>query len=151
SAAVSPAALAVDPSSGNVYLADAGVVREINTTTGKISTVAGSYNNGSVVFGYSGDLGPATSAELQSYLPGLAVDSQHNIYIADYDNQRVRKVTASTGDIATIAGTGTAGYSGDGNPATTAKLQYPAGLALDKNGNLYIADSGNCRVRMVTT
>jgi len=151
SASVSPAALAVDPSSGIVYLGDTGVVRAVNIATGKISTVAGSYNNGSVVFGYSGDGGLAVDAELQSYLPGLAVDAQHNIYIADWYNQRVRKITAATGDIATIAGTGTAGYSGDGNAATSAKLQYPGGLAVDKNGNLYIADSGNCRVRMVTT
>jgi uncharacterized repeat protein (TIGR01451 family) len=150
SASVSPAALAVDPSSGIVYLADTGVVRAVNIATGTISTVAGSYNNGSVVFGYSGDGGQATSAELQSYLPGLAVDAQHNIYIADYDNQRIRKVTVTTGIITTIAGTGTAGYSGDGHAATAAQLQYPSGLAIDKNGNLYIADSGNCRVRMVS-
>jgi uncharacterized repeat protein (TIGR01451 family) len=151
SASVSPAALAVDPSSGIVYLADTGVVRAVNIASSTISTVAGSYNNaGGVNFGYSGDGGLAVNAELESYLPGLAVDSQHNIYIADYDNQRVRKVTASTGDIATIAGTGTAGYSGDGHAATAAQLQYPSGLAIDKNGNLYIADSGNCRVRMVS-
>jgi sugar lactone lactonase YvrE len=129
SASVTTATLAVD-SLGNVYLADTGVVRKVDTT-GTISTVAGT--------GVVGD-----------YLPGLAVDSQQNIYIADWTNQVVRKVTAATGDISTFAGTGSAGYSGDGNAATSAMLQYPAGLALDKNGNLYIADNGNCVVRMVS-
>jgi uncharacterized repeat protein (TIGR01451 family) len=145
SASVTTATLAVD-SLGNVYLADAGVVRKVDIATLNISTVAGTG-----VFGYSGDNGLAVNAELQGYLPGLAVDSQQNIYIADWNNQRVRKVTAATGDISTIAGTGTAGYSGDGGAAINAMLQHPAGLALDKNGNLYIADNGNCRVRMVAT
>ena len=141
-AAVTPATLAVD-SAGNVYLADNAVIRKIDTT-GKISTVAGTGTAG-----YSGDNGSALSAELGSYLPGLAVDSQQNIYISDWSSQRVRKVTKSTGFISTVAGTGVAGYSGEGT-ATAEELNYPAGLAIDKNGNLYIADNANCRVRMVT-
>jgi uncharacterized repeat protein (TIGR01451 family) len=153
SASIIPTALAVDPllgALGTVYLADTGVVRAVDIATGKISTVAGSYNNaGFVNLGFSGDGGQATSAELESYLPGLAVDAQHNIYIADWDNQRVRKVTVPGGIITTIAGTGTAGYSDEGT-ATSEELKFPAGLAIDKNGNLYIADSGNCRVRMVS-
>ena len=148
SASVTTFTLTVD-SLGNVYLADACVVRKIDTT-GKISTVAGSYNvAGGVICGNSGDNGLAVNAEFEGYLAGIAVDSQQNIYIADTDNQRVRKVTKSTGIITTIAGNGTGGYNGDGISATTAELQSPAGLAFDKSGNLYIADNVNCRVRMV--
>src|SRR5208283_6172706 len=71
-------------------------------------------------------------------------------YIADRGNVRVRKVTASTGIIGTVAGDGSSGYNGDGGPATSADLYFPAGVALDSTGNLYIADSGNQRVREVT-
>ena len=145
SASVTPHTLAVD-SSNNVYLADNAVIRKI--AGGTISTVAGTG-----VAGYSGDNGSALSAELGGYLPGLAVDnnSPPNIYIADWSNQRVRKVTTSTGVISTIAGTGTAGYTGEGT-ATAVELNFPAGLVFDATtGNLYIADNGNCRVRMVTS
>jgi trimeric autotransporter adhesin len=111
---------------------------------GTVITIAG---NG--VSGFSGDGGSATSAQLS--LPfGIDVDAAGNIYISDTFNHRVRKVSLD-GSITTIAGTGTAGFSGDGGPATTAKLDYPFGVAVDGAGNLYIADSYNYRIRRVST
>ncbi|HEX3743450.1 MAG TPA: hypothetical protein VHW09_05960 [Bryobacteraceae bacterium] len=143
SANVTPFVVATD-SQSNVYLADAAIVREIDST-GTISRIAG---NGT--FGNSPDGGLAVNALLGSYLPGLAVDSHQNVYISDWNNQKVRKLTASTGVISTVAGNGTKGYTGDGNLATSAELQFPAGLAVDANGNLFIADNGNCVIRMVS-
>jgi sugar lactone lactonase YvrE len=140
----SPYGVAVD-SNGNIYFADAANnrIRKVTATTGVISTVAG---NGT--YGYSGDGGTATSAQL--YLPtGVVVDTADNIYIADYGNNRVRMVTASTGIISTVAGNGTAGFSGDNSSATSAALYHPAGVALDASGNLYIADAYNNRVRVI--
>ncbi len=111
-----------------------------------ISTVAG---NGSLV--YSGDSAAATNASFY-YPMGVAVDATGNIYIADALNSVVRKV-GTDGNITTVAGTGMAGFGGDGGPATadSAKLNSPAGLAVDIAGNLYIADAGNGRIRMITT
>jgi sugar lactone lactonase YvrE len=108
-----------------------------------ISTVAG---NG--ITGFSGDGGPATSAALSTPF-GLAVDAAGNLYIADFVNQRIRKVSTN-GTIATIVGTGVAGFSGDGGPATAAQINRPSNVSLDAAGNLYIADSGNNRIRKVT-
>ncbi len=88
--------------------------------------------------GFSGDNGPATSAEL-NVPAGVAVDSAGNLYIADYGNNRIRKV--SNGVITTVAGNGTAGFSGDNGPATSAELNMPGGVAVDSAGNLYIADT----------
>ena len=111
---------------------------------GVITTVAG---NGTA--GYSGDSGAATGAELnQPY--GIAMDVVGNLYIADYYNNRIRKVDAATGAITTVAGNGNQGYSGDGGPATGAELYYPDGVAVDAAGNLYIADAYNQRIRKVT-
>lgn len=139
SVGVTPTAVAAD-SAGNVYLADIAQVRKV-TPSGLIYTVAGTG-----VGGYNQDNIPATTALLSSYLTGLAVDSSGNLYIADYNNNRVRQVTPG-GTISTIAGTGTAGFNGD-QLGTSAELNYPTGLAVDAAGkNLYIADSGNCRVR----
>jgi hypothetical protein len=139
-----PMGLALDAAS-NVYFADWGnaVIREVTASTGNISTVAGSGSNG-----FSGDGGPATAAKL--YYPyGVAVDTAGNIYIADDVNNRIRKVTASTGNISTVAGNGAGGYSGDGGAAASAALQYPYGVALDTANNIYIADEGNNRIRAV--
>jgi len=135
---------AVD-SSDDLFIADSGdnVVREINHSTGAVSTIAG---NGSA--GYSGDGGPATAAEL-SGPDDLALDGSGDLYIADSNNNVVREVNLKTGIITTVAGTGTAGYSGDGGPATTAFLSEPDGIALDGSGNLFIADTKNNAVREV--
>ncbi|MFT4111200.1 choice-of-anchor D domain-containing protein [Silvibacterium sp.] len=141
----SPAGIAVD-SSGNIYIADAAnnVVREIAASTGIISTIAGTGSAGS-----SGDGGLATSAKL-NYPLGVALDSAGNLYIADGGNNKVREVAASTGIITTVAGTGTAGYSGDGGAATSAELYQPSDVKVDAGSNLYICDSYNNRLRVVS-
>lgn len=92
--------------------------------------------------------GAATSAQLGTPR-GVTIDSNGNVYIADYTNNRVRKVDKSTGTISTIAGTGVAGYSGDGGPATSAQLNIPSAVLVDSLGNVYIADRGNHRIRKV--
>ena len=98
--------------------------------------------------GYSGDGGPATSAELNGP-EVVALDSAGNLYIAEYYNNRIRKVAAATGIITTVAGNGTQNYSGDGGAATSAALWSPTGVAVDSANNLYIADFGNHRIRKV--
>ena len=130
---------------GNVYIADQlnNRIRKVNSL-GIISTVAG---NGTA--GFSGDGGPATAAELNNPY-GVTVDNSGNLYITDKLNQRIRKVNTS-GIITTIAGNGTAGYAGDGGPATAAEFLNPSGLTFDNAGNLYIADRSNNRVRKIAT
>ncbi|MCA1683612.1 MAG: DUF11 domain-containing protein, partial [Actinobacteria bacterium] len=130
---------------GNIYIADIGtpVIRMVDTD-GIIHTVAGTG-----VFGYSGDGGPATEAQI-GYAQALWVDAAGNIYIADTSNNVIRMVDTE-GIITTVAGTGVAGYSGDGGPATEAQLNFPTGVAVDAAGNIYIADDGNNRLRMVDT
>ncbi|HXM43331.1 MAG TPA: hypothetical protein VN924_18990 [Bryobacteraceae bacterium] len=108
-----------------------------------ISTVAG---DGTV--GFSGDGGPATSAALSTPF-GVAVDGAGNIYIADFNNVRIRKVTPA-GIITTVAGTGVAGFGGDGGPAVNAMLNRPSKVSVDAAGNFYVVDSGNSRIRKVT-
>ena len=138
-----PFGVAVD-SADNVYIADWGNhrIRKVNGG-GIVTTIAG---NGS--FGNSGDGGPATSAQLSGPID-VAVDGAGNVYIADFTNDRVRKVTPA-GTITAFAGTGTAGFSGDGGPATSAQLNSPTGLEVDDAGNVYVADIGNNRVRRIT-
>jgi sugar lactone lactonase YvrE len=138
-----PIALAVD-AAGNLYAADAQNyrVRKIDAS-GIITTVAGDGTQG-----FSGDNGPATAAAIDSP-SGLAVDAAGNLYLSDTHNHRVRKVAIADGIITTIAGTGSPGYSGDSNAAGAAAVALPHGLTLDRAGNLYIADTGNNRIRRI--
>ena len=139
-----PWGVAVDIA-GNIYIADYGNhrIRKVDTT-GIITTVAGNGTRG-----HSGDGGPATNASLYNPM-GVAVDSAGNIYIADYGNHKIRKVDTS-GIITTVAGNGIYGFSGDGGPAMNASLYFAWRVAVDDSGNIYIADSGNHRIRKVDT
>ena len=138
-----PFAVAFD-GNGNLYITDVlnNVVRKV-TPAGVISTVAGNGTRG-----YAGDGGLATSAELNEPT-GVAVGSNGDVFISDFWNSRIRKVT-SAGIITTVVGNGTRGYGGDGGPATSGELYYPYEIALDAVGDLYIADEGNSRIRMVS-
>ncbi|MER7625352.1 RICIN domain-containing protein [Streptomyces sp. NPDC126503] len=138
-----PYGLAMD-TTGTLYVSDHNnhQVRKV-TTDGRIRTVAGTGTAG-----FGGDHGPALSAQLDSPRE-VAVDRAGNLYIADSENHRIRKVTAD-GQIDTVAGTGTAGFSGDDGPAGAAELNCPYGVAVDRAGNLYIADTDNHRVRRIT-
>lgn len=129
---------------GNLFIADQfnGCVRKVNSVNGIITTVAGKGT-----LGYSGDGGPATNAELKQP-SGVFVDDNDNLYIADYDNGAIRKVDAATGIITTVAG-GAVGYGGDGGPATNAKLNC-TDLWVKDNGDIYIADYVNHRIRKVS-
>ncbi len=174
-----PAGVALD-SFGSLYIADAFGTLIRRVSGGVITTVAG---NGTQ--GYSGDGGPATAAQLGE-VDAIAVDSAGNLYLADWANQRIRKIAngvittvaqlggsasvavdsagnlysaeplgnsidrVANGVIAAVAGNGTAGFSGDNGPATAAQLNDPNGVAVDSAGNLYIADTGNHRIRMVS-
>lgn len=137
-----PIGVAVD-GSGNVFIADTlnHIIRKV-TSAGVISIYAGNQTAG-----YTGDGGPAASAEL-NYPQGLALDAAGNLYVADTYNHRIRRIGAD-GVITTVAG-GTYGFGGDGGPAVKASLSYPKTVALDAAGNLYIADCINSRIRMVT-
>ena len=139
-----PKGVAVD-ALGNIYIAntDNNIILKL-ATNGSQTQVAG--NGG---YGFSGDGGRATSAQLR-YPQGVSVDSAGDLYIADYNNNRIRRV-GTNGVITTVAGNGTAGYFGDGAAATNAGLYDPSAVALDALGNLYIADAGNRCVRKVYT
>lgn len=138
-----PAGLAID-GAGNLYVADSGNhrIRRI-TPTGQVSTIAG---NGQA--GYDGDGGLAVNASLNEPY-GLAFDGAGNLYVSDWQAHVVRKITPA-GKISTVAGTGVAGFSGNGGPATAAQLNLPEGISFDAAGNLYIADSVNQMIRRVT-
>jgi sugar lactone lactonase YvrE len=139
--------IAVD-AAGNLYMGEenGGQVRKIDQS-GRITTIAGTG-----VIGYSGDGGPATDAQF-NWPMGLAVDRFGNIFIADaVQNNRVRKIDGATGLVNTIAGSGQRGYSGDGGPAAQAQLNTPTGsVAVDAQGNVYVLDAGNQRVRKIDT
>ena len=137
-----PSGIAFD-AAGNAYIADGGNqrVRKVDPA-GVITTFAGTG-----LPGFTGDTGQATAAQL-STPAGVAVDAAGNVYIADSFNHRVRKVDP-TGVITTFAGTGAAGFSGDTAQATAAQLSLPRGVSVDGAGNVYIADTGNHRVRRV--
>ncbi|MGV3556543.1 NHL domain-containing protein [Larkinella arboricola] len=137
-----PAAVTAD-AQGNLFIADRENqrIRKV-APNGIITTVAG---NGT--YGFSGDGGPATQAKMSSPR-GIVIDAQGNLFFADRENSRVRKI-ATNGTISTIAGTGAYGFSGDGGPASSARLAYPTELALDAQGNLFIADEANFRIRKV--
>jgi trimeric autotransporter adhesin len=138
-----PQGVAVD-AAGNIYVADYGNnrVRKIDTT-GAINTIAG---NGKYQF--SGDNGPATSAGIDPF--DLALDSAGDLLVVDQYNNRIRKITPD-GTITTVVGTGVPGYAGDGGPAIQAQLNLPSGITVDGSGNLYVSDGGNSVVRRVTT
>ena len=129
---------------GNIYAADTNNnrIRKINSD-GIISTIAGTGT-----YGYSGDGGLATNAALRTPY-SICVDSSNNLYFSDFNNSAIRMISPS-GLISTIAGTGTAGYSGDGGAATAAMLRNPFGVFVDSTGYIYVADSGNNRVRRFT-
>ena len=128
---------------GNVYITmrEHNIISRIDTK-GMMTRYAGSGESG-----FSGDGGPASKANFKTPA-GLAFDPEGNLYIADRENHRVRKLDTS-GNISTFAGIGKAGFSGDGGPAVSAKLNLPSGLATDEKGNLYIADRSNDRIRVV--
>jgi trimeric autotransporter adhesin len=135
---------------GNLYIGDAGNnrIRMVNTK-GTIATIAGdSTPNMYYQGGYSGDGGPATLALLNSpYV--VSIDTHGNLLIADYKNNRIRQVNLTSGIITTVAGNGTAGYSGDGGPATKAEINSALAVTADSSGGFYVADSGNNVIRHV--
>ncbi len=139
-----PAGICVD-NSGNIYIADKGNsrIRKIKVATGLMSTVAGD-----TISGYSGDGSAATAAKL-SYPKGVCVDASGNIFIADFGNNRIRKVDVNTGLISTFAGTGISGYSGDGGVATAASFRNPNNVFMDSHGNLFVSDFGNNVIRKI--
>ncbi|MBI4851013.1 MAG: SMP-30/gluconolactonase/LRE family protein [Acidobacteria bacterium] len=142
----SPRGIILD-NNGNLFIADSqnNRVRKVDAQTGIITTIAGTGR-----FGFSGDGGAAKDATL-NFPYSLAFDNQNNLLIVDSQNNRVRKVDAQTGIITTIAGTGEGNFSGDGALAKDAKLNQPSAIVKDNRGNLFIADSGNQRIRKIDT
>jgi DNA-binding beta-propeller fold protein YncE len=146
-----PTGVAVNPATGDVYISDNANnrIRKVTRTSGVITTVAGTG-----AAGYAGDGAAATGAQLNGPY-GVAVDSfGNNLYIADTNNNVIRKVNFASGNISTVAGNGTVGNFGDGGLATSAQLYHPTGIALDgtdASNDLYIADSGNQEIRRVAS
>ncbi len=136
-----PTRLASD-AAGNIYYTSQHSVFKVDPS-GLLTRFAGNGRGGN-----AGDGGPASQAQL-NFPMGIAIDASNNVYIADRDSHVVRKVAAN-GIISTVAGTGTAGFSGDSGPATSARINKPMGVAVDASGNVYIADTGNEAVRKVT-
>jgi uncharacterized protein (TIGR03437 family) len=142
-----PRGVAVD-AAGNVYIADTGNGRILKVTPSGSITVTTKVA-GTGVNGFSGDGGPAASAQLSSPA-GVAVDAAGNIYIADTNNNRIRRVSAATGNITTVAGTSRSGYTGDGGSSTSAQLSFPRGILVDASGKVYISDVQNNVIRLMT-
>jgi sugar lactone lactonase YvrE len=136
----------------NLYVADARGHRIFRAAKGERNLTpfagTGATNADHLLGTYSGDGGSAASAGLSSP-SALAVDRAGNLYIADTGNSRVRMVAAATGVISTVAGDGEARWAGDGGPAATASLNHPGGVALDRDGTIYVADTGNNRIRRI--
>ncbi len=137
-----PYGMAIGPD-GDLYFAEVGnnAIRKINLETKEITTIAGTGEKG-----YTGDGGPAIEATLAAPHE-LVFDDNGDMYIAERDNNVIRKIDMSTGTISTVAGTGEAGFSGDGGPATEAVLRQPHSIVLDLDGTLLICDIGNHRIR----
>ena len=143
-----PFDVAIDPSNGNFYIADAGihVIRMVTKSTGIITTVAGTGRKG-----YSGNGKLAVNASMSTPVAIVVDPTTGNLYISDRDNHAIRMVSKTTGIITTIAGTGKWGFSGDGGVAVDAMLDNPGGIAIAAaTGNIYIADTVNNVIRMVT-
>jgi trimeric autotransporter adhesin len=144
-----PSAVAVD-SAENLYLSSGSQILEVTASTGILTVVAGNGN-----YGYSGDGGPAVNASL-SWLFGMTLDVQGNIYVSDVANCAIREITAATGIITSLVGTpsngsGTCGFAGDGGPASAALVNGPFGVYVDSSGNVLFADSNNERIRMIAS
>ncbi len=142
-----PTGILID-GAGNIIFADSAnhAVRKLTLATGFLSTIAGQLGQQ----GYAGDGGAAFSAVLNTP-ESVAFDPKGNLFISDTGNNVVRKIDASTGTISTVAGTGKAGFSGDGGVGTAAALDTPWGIATDANGNVYVADLSNQRIRKLST
>ncbi len=140
-----PSALACDPR-GNLYIADCWNyrIRRLDAGTGQMTTVVGFGK-----MGLSGDGGLATEARI-GFVEGLAVDGAGNLYLADHSYHCIRRLDVATGAISTVAGGEKKGFAGDGGPAIKARFKKPGGLAFDANGDLYVSDRGNARVRKIT-
>ena len=139
-----PCAVALAPN-GDLYIADreADRVRRVSAATGVIETVAGTGREG-----FSGDGGPAAKARLRAPA-GIAVASNGDLYVADTGNHSIRRIAAATGIITTVAGSDLPGFAGDGGPAADARLSSPQSIAFGPTGDLFIADTGNHRVRRI--
>jgi sugar lactone lactonase YvrE len=141
---IHPSGLAIDDS-GNMYIADWGssTIRKVNAKTGIITTIAGTGEGD-----FDGDGGPAVDASLSG--PNeLAIDKKGNLYVTDSYNNRIRKIDLNKGTITTVAGTGDAGYSGNGSKAIDASLNGPTGIAIDTAGNIFFSDWGNNCIRFI--
>lgn len=139
-----PIGVAIDHD-GNIYIGDSdnNRIRKVSAANGFITTIAGTGNPG-----YSGDGGLATDAEINSPA-SVVVDDSGNVFFSEYNNSIIRKISATNGIIETVVGIGVYGFDGDGGPANWAQLNSAAGFCFDKNGNMYIADMYNMRIRMV--
>lgn len=153
----SPIAIAVSPTTGNLMIADSNnnVIREVNKNTHIITTVAG--NGAGAGPGDVDICSPTVSGSKATKTPicnaqSIAVDTAGNYYFPSYQaaGTQIMKVTVSTGILTVVAGSGNYGYTGDGGPATSANLGFADGIAVDKLGNIYIADTTNCAIRKVT-